>query len=43
VQVAVEMKQAERVQAAANLAAMEKIRLAQAFAVWRHYCRGSQV
>jgi len=43
VQVAAEVRQAERVQAAATLAAMKKVKLAQAFAVWRQYCRGSQV
>jgi len=43
VQVAVEMKQGERVQAAAALAAMKRVKLAQAFAAWQQYCRGSQV
>jgi len=43
VQVAVEVKQAERVQAAATLAAMKKVKLAQAFAAWRQHYRCSQV
>jgi len=43
VQVFVEVKQGERVQAAAALAAMKKVKLAQTFAVWRQYCRGTQV
>jgi len=43
VQGAVEVKEAERVQAAAALAAVKKIKLAQAAAAWRLYCRGSQV
>ena len=42
-QVAVEMKKVERVQAAATLAAMKRVKLGQAFAAWRQYCRGSQV
>ena len=42
-QIVVEAKQGERVQAAAALAAMKRVKLAQAFAVWRQYCRGSQV
>jgi len=42
-QVAVEMKQAERAQAAATLAAMNKVKLAQAFAAWHQHCRRSQV
>ncbi len=40
---AVEVKEAERVQAAAALAAMKRVKLAQAFAAWQQYCRGSQV
>ena len=39
-QIVVEAKQGERVQAAAALAA---VKLAQAFAVCRQYYRGSQV
>ena len=42
-QVAAEVKQIERAQAAATLAAMMKFKLAQAFAAWRQHCRRSQV
>ncbi|KAA6423426.1 MAG: hypothetical protein FRX49_06487 [Trebouxia sp. A1-2] len=40
--VAVEMRQADRVQAAATLAAIKKVKLAQAFAAWHQHCRRSQ-
>jgi len=43
VQVAAEVKQGERVQAAAALAAMKRVKLAQAFAAWHQHCKRSQV
>jgi len=37
------MKQADKAQAAAALAAMKKFKLAKAFAVWQQHCRCSKV